>query len=887
MAMPTLTPELEKLLAAGAQQGLTDTQLAALAKDFTEGKIGEPPAPMAGESPVVAPEAATAPWYSMQGINQRLAPVDPTNPRNSMTDALLAPEMNLARGGLRTLFGLAGEAQTGGPIGTMTAPVKGIIDKVAAVSSPEAAAMGEELRRRGLELGGSGGAFNTVDPTNPNNTFAQALGAPEMNVAGALRKMFGADVPVTERYSTAARTVAEDPTIPMMDIGLAAGAVKGVPKAVDYLAKKGYERWIAPPAETLEYKIANRVKYGVNKGIRPSVFGKGSSKKLAAQEARDVEAITAIIENKRNLKLTQPDGTVVEGSLPKGQNAARQSLEALHQTKASIWEKVDAQLAEAGKGGLTIDTSDISSMLEEAAKNPALNISPNAKTALLNKAEELRIGGGKYSLRAVEEMIQNINAENKAYHKSSNPADTQPAAIKEVVAQSLRDKLDKAVTSQTGPGFQELKNTYGSLVSIEKDLANRVIVSGRAAPISLLDHFANLGAGLETVKALMTADPVAAVKGITMEGIKAYTKRKDNPNHIMESMFEDTDKLMSKRPPVRDVKPELREFPKLPPEASPAEVARAAAEQQKWKVEKGQSEALAAQMAEINRKAAEKLAREREPLRGETTVEKNRAAAEQQRWLEEKAASDALIAEQTRRSRGELVGRAREAEPLRGEVAPSREAVIQEARALGFGPDIVKRTTAEIQDMIVDAKTQRRDPATAPLDQRDMVPALANTRPRVPISTQQLPPSAEALANTRPRVPTNVQPPAPPPPARTPPIDRRVNYPRREMMMNAIERDPGRRGEFLNMTDEQLQAYLASPVEIRPEAAYIERMKSKNSQPIKGEKKEPSESKSKGASDLASASRVELEKVAKDLGIKSTTFMTKEQLLTAIKKIKP
>lgn len=103
---------------------------------------------------------------------------------------------------------------------------------------------------------------------------------------------------------------------------------------------------------------------------------------------------------------------------------------------------------------------------------------------------------------------------------------------------------------------------------------------------------------------------------------------------------------------------------KLPPEASAAEIAKAAAEQKKWRIEKGQSEALAAQVAEANRKAAEKLAREREPLRDKPTVETNRAAAEQAAWKTEKDASDAKTAASTAKTQEELAALAKEKEPL-------------------------------------------------------------------------------------------------------------------------------------------------------------------------------------------------------------------------------
>jgi tetratricopeptide (TPR) repeat protein len=108
----------------------------------------------------------------------------------------------------------------------------------------------------------------------------------------------------------------------------------------------------------------------------------------------------------------------------------------------------------------------------------------------------------------------------------------------------LRKALDEAVETTQGPGYQQLKNEFGALKSIEKDVNRRAGVHDRGNIKGLLD-FSDLFSGHELVRGILTMRPEVMATAGVVKGLKNYYKYLNNPNRIVKTMFTKAEKAMA------------------------------------------------------------------------------------------------------------------------------------------------------------------------------------------------------------------------------------------------------------------------------------------------------------------------------------------------------
>jgi hypothetical protein len=108
------------------------------------------------------------------------------------------------------------------------------------------------------------------------------------------------------------------------------------------------------------------------------------------------------------------------------------------------------------------------------------------------------------------------------------------------------------VNSSGGEGYQELKNQYGALKAIEKDVNNRAQVVGRQEKGGgILGRIADVGSAEEVIRGLLTFNPVAIARGGALKGWAEFMKYRRNPNRVVTSMFEKAESPAgTARPPI-------------------------------------------------------------------------------------------------------------------------------------------------------------------------------------------------------------------------------------------------------------------------------------------------------------------------------------------------
>ena len=276
------------------------------------------------------------------------------------------------------------------------------------------------------------------------------------------------------------------------------------------------------------------IKYDYAKAIRPSTGGKQGFNDWKQSQDKAVDAIKTIVNQSREKGISVPR-TVEDFS------------EAIENSRKSLFTQYNAMAKETGEQGATINLTPIISDLQKFRTSKALqDFGGNAIDAvddLINK-----IGNRQsYTPEEAEDAIALLNKKLQGYYAGrSSGLNEVTAGVYDTVARVMRSALDDTIEKHTGPGYQSLKNKYGALRSIEKDVINRAVADARKPNAGLLD-FSDMFSASKAVYSAAKLDPAGAAAAGTMFAVKRGLKRLNDPNHIVEKMFKNVDKRLPKK----------------------------------------------------------------------------------------------------------------------------------------------------------------------------------------------------------------------------------------------------------------------------------------------------------------------------------------------------
>jgi hypothetical protein len=321
-------------------------------------------------------------------------------------------------------------------------------------------------------------------------------------------------------------------------------------------------------------KLVPMVRKNIERAIRPSVAGQKTAGMAEQYFDRATDAVSNIIANKNNLILTDETGKTISG-LPK---TLKQFSEAIQQTKQAIFKEYDALAKQAeqmrtarpleypmrpgesvktegmGAGGkayfdtgpaLKIDLNPIANELTTAlGSKPFQDMAPDAATYAAKRVETLT-SRGSYTPSEAQEAIQILNNSLESFYQNPSYETASKAYIDSMIANNLRRELDVGIETLTGEQYQQLKNTYGALSTIERDVARRSAVDARKNIKGLID-FSDIFSGGEVVRGILARDPSMIGMGVTAKGIASWYRWINNPNRIVKNMFRGVEDLISK-----------------------------------------------------------------------------------------------------------------------------------------------------------------------------------------------------------------------------------------------------------------------------------------------------------------------------------------------------
>lgn len=271
------------------------------------------------------------------------------------------------------------------------------------------------------------------------------------------------------------------------------------------------------------------------RAIKPSVAGKGTASQLAAYNSSARSAIDSIVANKAALRFADEAGETA-GELPK---SIEQFADAIEQTKQTIFEKYDALARQAGQAGARVDLTPAVRELQKIAGDPVVkDLHPDLVAYTQSVAERLAARGA-YSTVDAQRAVQNLNSSLKAFYKNPSYETASRASIDSMVANQLRGGLDKAIEAASAPGYQALKNEYGSLKAIEKDVVHRAVVEGRKnLGGGLIGNIGDIASADEVLRGVLTLNPAAILRGAGLKAFTAYVRHLRDPNRAVQRLFD-------------------------------------------------------------------------------------------------------------------------------------------------------------------------------------------------------------------------------------------------------------------------------------------------------------------------------------------------------------
>lgn len=307
-------------------------------------------------------------------------------------------------------------------------------------------------------------------------------------------------------------------------------------------------------ADAAEKFIADKFR----RAVKPTVAGKTTLADVAKYDEQARGAIDSIVANKAGLRLTT-DAGVTQGQLPKN---LEQFGEAIDQTKQAIFQKYDALARAAGNAGAEVSLKPAISELLKIAKDPVILDNHPAIAAYASDWAQRLAARGSYSTVDAQRVVQNLNAKLKAFYRSPTYSDATQANIDSMVANHLRRGLDHAIETASGPGYQQLKNEYGGLKLIEKDVTHRAVMEARKdAGGGIIANMMDAISAEEVIRGVVTLNPAAFLRGTTLKAIRSFMRRMKDPNRAIAKIFDRAEQYAKPRPEATPPAPPLA----LPP----------------------------------------------------------------------------------------------------------------------------------------------------------------------------------------------------------------------------------------------------------------------------------------------------------------------------------
>jgi len=215
------------------------------------------------------------------------------------------------------------------------------------------------------------------------------------------------------------------------------------------------------------------------------------------------------------------------------------ALEAAQIAKKDIWQQYQARLGPAAQLGAVIDGNRIAdAMVNSIDKRTAIQ-NPQLSAKVQQIADTYR---RPISLSDAEDFLQSANKDLNSYYAKNKVGQqvalNDPEVSSTVAeAQALRNSLYSKLDQISGPGAAQLKQAYGSLTNVEKELYGRQLVAARQNPESLSEQLSTVRGAGKILKGMATFDPGDVIEGAQNIAVSKALKARNSSDAMIERAF--------------------------------------------------------------------------------------------------------------------------------------------------------------------------------------------------------------------------------------------------------------------------------------------------------------------------------------------------------------
>lgn len=254
----------------------------------------------------------------------------------------------------------------------------------------------------------------------------------------------------------------------------------------------------------------------------------------AGTQVAQAEKAVAQAESKVTMAAAQQSRAGENVYMTNAANQARQQAEAeLQKAQRALEQAQQAKGAAKEKAySVVVDMQPFARRLASAARERELMRFHGGDAVKINSLAEDLANQRSMTLGETQDFITRMNKEMRTYYN------TQRGALGDALAPILRDMreaLDKRIESITEPGYQGLKNQYGALKSVEREVARAVENTAKLLPGGLSGQVANLISGGELLFSL--SHPAYLAKAIGTKGAQLLMAKLRDPNRAIARIF--------------------------------------------------------------------------------------------------------------------------------------------------------------------------------------------------------------------------------------------------------------------------------------------------------------------------------------------------------------
>lgn len=273
--------------------------------------------------------------------------------------------------------------------------------------------------------------------------------------------------------------------------------------------------------------------------IKPNLTSKQTPAQRSRFESQVSQAVESIVNNVDNLKFVdEATGETVTGKLPEN---LKEMVDALEQTKQTIFAQYDDIATKAGELGAQIDTIRVANSLDEVINSKSLKLSNPEAVSYAQGVRDRLIQTKNLSASDAQDVIRNYNNSLDAFYRNPTPEGLTRSSVDALVANQMRVSLDKNIEGLTGAQYQSLKNEYAALKAVERDVMRAFNRDARRNAKGLID-FTDVLTGGQVVSGILSMNPAALAQGFAGKAIATGIKMVNDPNRKVRQMFQEAGK---------------------------------------------------------------------------------------------------------------------------------------------------------------------------------------------------------------------------------------------------------------------------------------------------------------------------------------------------------